>query len=363
MASPNPVYLVGPWMKFLATAKDESRAKKIVEKLKKEGYGEVFTVHVNQKKKDAIQIGIFDEEQVALFDEETKGTRYKQEKCAVCGRIESENRFFKCQNCGFWECQDCGIKRLYHGEVPLVHQCGKDSFEFLGNIGSCDKCGEALSFRSAPQGLRVRMMAKTPIARTQMMTLGSIGCFTADKCFIEKEIWWVLKWTKNLADQLKFYHTDPTEWFLFYTQIKSNLVRAEWSASYVLDVIDKFFQQMEPLLRRSLDPFKDTSVRLQNLFPLLNLQALLHKNTLTFINSWVDPFVYDQFLAHIEQNIQGNGQLFSERPKEAIANLRRLGSKIQDMAYFSSFAPLIETLIFAEMLDNLMNQYPIHLQC
>ena len=363
MASPNPGYLVGPWMKVLATAKDESKAKKIVEKLKKDGYGEIITARSNQKKKDAIKIGIFDEGQVSLFDEETKGALFKQEKCDSCGRMESANRFFKCKNCGFWECHACGVKRLFHEEVPLVHQCGKDNFEFLGNIGPCCRCGEALSFRSVPQGLRVRMMAKIPTARLQMMTLGSIGCFTADKIFIEKEIWWVLKWTKGLIEQLKLHHLDWIEWFRIYTNIKSNLVRAEWSASYILNVIDNFFQQMEPVLKRPLDPIKNTSERLRNTLPLLNLQAMLHKNTLSFINNGVDPALYDQFLASVEQDILRNGQLFSQEQKDAISNLRRLGAKIQDMAYFSTYAPIIENLIFAQMLDNLMNQYPINLQC
>ena len=362
MGSRNPDYLVGPWMKVLATAKDESKAKKIVEKLKKKGYGEVMTVRSNQKS-DAIRIGIFDEEQVAQFDEQTKDPLFKQEKCDTCGAMESENRFFKCNNCGFWECHACGVKRLFHGEVPLVHQCGKDNFEFLGNIGPCGRCGEALSFRSAPQGLRVRMMAKIPVARLQMMTLGSIGCFTADKCFLEKEIWWVLKWTMGLVEQLKLHRADSIEWFRIYIKIKSNLVRAEWSASYVVNIIDQFLQKMEPVLNRPVNFFKDTSVRLGNVLPLLDLQAILHKNTLVFIHKGVDEAAFDHFLARVEEDILKKGQLFSQEQKDAISSLRHLGGKIQDITNFPAYAPVLENLIFIQMLDNLMNRYPIHLQC
>ncbi|MFX1438253.1 MAG: hypothetical protein ACFFAA_13845 [Promethearchaeota archaeon] len=346
-----------PWIKVLKTAKNESKAKAIVEKLMKQGYDIVATLPPQGNSK-LFRIGIFDEKPISMFDKLNQISGMNFELCKSCGKQVNENNFFKCVNCGYWECRDCGTHRLYEGQVPLLHTCGEDDFESLANIGNCANCGEPMGFRSVPQKLRAQMMGKIRVSSMQMMTLGIIGCFTAEKQFIEKEISKIFESTKLLFEKLKGQHSNPNEWLKTYKSIKSNFLRSDWSASYVLDVLDMFLSRTGRLA------YEEISTKLKNLLPELRIKGSIHAYICNIICKNISKSQYDEFLANVSQFMNNpKAPYYSQKEKNAITELRALSNQIQDPNLFNKYAPLIEDLILIDDIVTMLNQYPPHLKC
>lgn len=349
-----------PWVKVLKTAKKESKAKMIAEQLMKQGYDIVATLPPQGNFK-VYRIGIFDESQISIFDKLNQISGMNFERCKSCGKQENENNFFKCVNCGFWECRECGLHRLYNGQIPLIHKCGEDDFEFLADIGKCVNCGEPMGFRSIPQKLRAQMMGKVRVSSMQMMTLGIIGCFTAEKQFIEKEITKVFESTKVLFKKLKEQHSNPNEWLKTYKCIKSNFLRSDWSASYVLDVLDMFLSKMS---KTGKPAYEEISKKLYNILPELRIKGDIHHNICNIIDKKISKSQYNDFLTRVDQFINSpNAPYYSQKEKNAIKELQSLSIQIQDPNSFSKYAPLIEDLILIEGIETILNQYTTSLKC
>lgn len=346
-----------PWIKVLKTAKNESKAKTIAEQLMKQGHGIVATLPPQGNSK-VFRIGIFDENQISIFDKLNQISGMNLERCKSCGKQVNENNFFKCVNCGYWECRECGSHRLYDGQVPLLHTCGEDDFDSLADIGKCANCGEPMGFRSVPQKLRVQMMGKIRVSSMQMMTLGIMGCFTAEKQFIEKEITKIFESTKFLFEKLKDQHSNPNEWLKTYKSIKSNFLRSDWSASYVLDVLDMFLSRTGRLA------YEEISIKLKNLLPELRIKGSIHTNIYNIINKTISKSQYDEFLTKVYQFMTNpNAPYYSQKEKNAITGLRALSNQIQDLNLFNKYAPLIEDLILIDDIVTMLNQSAPQLKC
>nr|MDO8112645.1 hypothetical protein [Candidatus Sigynarchaeota archaeon] len=341
--------LIGPWLKIIQTANDEVTAKAFADRLKKQ-YSEVAVIHPNQNS-PVFQIGIYDETKVSYFDQMDNSSTYKKEKCDACGVPESENRFFKCVNCGFWECYNCGAKRLYNGKIPVVHTCGVDDFQFLGNIGACAKCGEPMGFRSIPQSLRIRAMGKNLVSKMSMMSAGIIGYYLSEKIFIEKELFWEFEDTKDITARITQHRHDPAEWFKLYRHIKSNFKRMEWGASYIINVLDKFLNAAQK------NVYQDTSTKIQSMHKALTLQSKLHDGIVAYIDSNTVLPKFDQFLAQFAPFLP------SQSARSAIAKLQQMGEKLRDTTWFIEYASLIEELIITKPIEDIMFKYPARLKC
>lgn len=348
---------MGPWLKVLKTTKNEKKAKELSQKYIKKGYGDV-AVMSSPEKPGEFQVAIFDETNLSYFDELEKNSALRMEKCDQCGKQTNENRFFKCINCGFWECMDCGIKRLFNNKIPTIHTCGEDDFEFLGNIGKCGKCGEPLGFRSIPQSLRARLMAKVPIGRMQMMTLGLAGCFTAEKCFIEKEILKTFESTIILSSSLKSSRQNPPDWLNYYASIKSNLLRMEWSASYILKVIEPMLGAMKT------DPFKIIGEKIGTVFQELNLQAALHSHLQALIQGKGKIEQVKPFLDQSAKFFAGPGvQIYGNSAQKSFNFLNDMADQLHKIDQFPQYAPEIEELLQFPVTRLIFEKFPSELRC
>ncbi|UYP48811.1 hypothetical protein NEF87_005096 [Candidatus Lokiarchaeum ossiferum] len=282
----------GPFLKVLHTVNSPKKVPKVIEKLRKKGYDPVFSIQ--NPKSGKIDIGIFDESRLNVLDQFNNSPRYKKEKCPICGKMISENQFFKCVNCDAHECVECGMKRLYNNVVPVIHTCGEDNFEFLGNIGQCFKCHQLLGFRAAPQTLRMKMIAKVVPSGQAMLIVGMKGIFHADKVYIENEIHHIFKQNRLLLSHLKDIQSEE-KWFQTIKTIRSNYLRMGWSASYITSVLNKYIR----LLNRTNQSLSDR--KMQELDQYLQLMENL---TLILVNCQ-DPQIYNQKIAKLllEKNI------------------------------------------------------------
>ncbi|MFX1298604.1 MAG: hypothetical protein ACFFD2_27565 [Promethearchaeota archaeon] len=341
----------------MKTAKKENKAKMIAEQLMKQGHDIVATLPPQGNFK-VYRIGIFDESHISIFDKLNQISGMNIERCKSCGKQENENNFFKCINCGFWECHECGLHRLYKGQIPLIHNCGEDDFEFLADIGKCVNCGEPMGFRSIPQKLRAQMMGKIRVSSMQMMTLGIMGCFTAEKQFIEKEIAKTMESTKVLFEKLKQLHANPNKWLKVYKSIKSNFLRSDWSTSYILDVLDMFLSMKGKIA------YEEISIKLKNLLPEFRIKASIHEHIYNIFNNAISKSQYDEFLTKVYQFMNSpNAPYYSQKEKNAIAGLQSLSIQIQDPNLFNKYAPLIEDLILIDDIVTMLNQYTPPLKC
>jgi hypothetical protein len=346
-----------PWIFVLKTARTRKKAEALVEKLKKKGYGEIALLPP-QGDFYVFRIGILDESHFSFIETLEKISGMDYLRCNVCGKNENENRFFKCINCGFLECNACGFKRLYNNEIPIVHQCGRDDFEFLADVGKCLNCGEPLGFKSIPQTLRVKMIGNVPIGRMQMMTAGAIGYFNAEKLFIDKEIMKIFETSKNLYSQLKQARSNPSEWMRLYRSIKLNFLRIGWSSSYILDVIDMFLNKAKK------DVFKKISNKLKMIMQEIRLQSALHDNTIAYIEKKISIFEYDGFLGGVHGFMNGKGAaLYSQSERNTISKLMSCVTILQDLTRLTEFAPFIEELILIKNIDSILQNFGSQLQC
>lgn len=345
-----------PWIKILKTANSQEQANKIVQKLQKKGYGDIATIPHQTNSKE-FQIGIFDESKIDEVDELDCKTVTTYEKCVSCKKSKVETRFFVCVNCDTWECYTCGFKRLFNEKIPNVHICGKDNFQILANMGPCIKCGEPLGFKSIPPMLKFKIMSKLSIGKVQMMTLGLIGAFSAEKIFLDKEISLTYKATLQLIDIYKNGISNPDEWLKLYKKILSNILRLEWSCDYILQVSDKVLDSAKKNI------YKATSIKMQSIHAELEFQKALHGAIVCMFDNDISKSDYDDVLAVFIKAMTTVGDiLFSQEAKEAIVKLSNMSDQIKEKTNFNEANNLIGTLFFTKHIKNVMNRIPAHLR-
>jgi hypothetical protein len=346
-----------PWVKVLKTARNEEKANKIAMEMRPK-YGEVALLHPDQDNKE-YRIAIFNEDMYAEVDKMDKLQGSRQKVCPICGKLDYQNRFFKCISCQSEECYACGSKRHFHDEVPLIHECGRDHFEFLGNIGSCPECHQPLNFKSIPQALRVRMMGRVIISRTLMMGQGILGSYNAEKLFLDKEI------TLSQA-QLRMQITELHElaskgnveaWIMKHDNCRATLRRIFWSADYIINVTDETLNQ----LQRNI--YADISEKYAPWIPVLNMLATLHDGLSTSIRVGVEQPRFNGFISDYAKYIDRNRDLFPDNVIAALDVLKRLSNRIHDPSNFNEYGPAVETLLMMDIIDLMMNKHPSTLDC
>ena len=346
-----------PWIKVLKTANNKEQAQKIVEKLQKKGYHDLVTISPQSNNKK-YQIGIFDDSKIDIFDEMDAKSGLKMEKCGVCGKSKYETKFFLCTNCDAWECYPCGVKRLFKANIPNIHICGQDNFEFLANIGPCVNCGEPLGFKSIPPKLRIQMMSKLPTGKIQMMTLGLIGAYSAEKIFLDKEISVIYESTLQLIDSYKKGNLIPYEWLKLYKSIKSNILRLEWSCDYILQVSDNVLNSVKKNI------YQEISKKMKMIHSELEFQKVLHSTIVNLIENKISKSDYNNVLSAFVNVMNTEfAQLFSQEAKDAIAKLSTLSDQIQNNSNFNELYHLIGELFFTNYIKEVMNKIPAHLKC
>jgi len=351
--------LIGPenWMKIFAKAKSKKKADKKVEELRKKGYKEDLVVIEQADNKFAI--ATFDENGFKIFDELNKKIGYKNIQCFACGKMINENNFFRCFHCGYLECSDCGKKRLFNNEIPIIHICGRDNFEFLANIGPCKGCGEPLTFRSAPQLLRMRMIGKITIGRTHIYSMGLIGCFLAEKVFIEKELDHTISLLINQLKKLKDSHNNIEIWLQNLEHVTATFNRIGWSASYIIENVDPLM-----LKRRNVDMYGYISNKLRVYLNECDIILAILNGITNYRLGSIPKEKYLNTLSQILQLFETQfAEFYNDNEREILRKLIQFDDNILDNGKILEILNDIETIITPKISIEIHDKFPSTLIC
>ncbi len=343
----------GPFLRVLETASTQKKADKIAAKLKNQGYHTIYTLHDSGS--GFFQIGTFDETRLADVDK-MDDTMYEKVNCQFCNTPVSKNRFFKCINCGKSECLQCGLNRLYGGQIPLIHRCGYDDFEFLADIGKCRSCGQPLGFRSAPQSLRFRMIAKVVPTGQAMMVHGMIATFGAEEIFIENEVGKIFKMNLAYISQMRDNTVNFEDWLKLLGAIKTNYRRMAWSTNYVVNVLGGFFGGLKYIQRQDV-----SSQKMRALKPYLTMMSDLTSSLfVSLANVHYGPAKLNELIdSTVNQLSASIGSGIDEKFIIALKNIRNFNNSDD----FLDLKDNVDIVILPEQIIRIMYEYPATLNC
>lgn len=342
-----------PFIKVIQSCSNENEARKIEESLKTQGYKELITFHDFQTGR--YNIGVFDYSRLNIFDQLNNMGNMNREKCDSCGRPISENDFFKCVNCDYWECADCGMARLYNGKIPVIHNCGHDDFEFLANVGQCNRCKQPLGFRAVPQKIRMYMMANTLVGRAGMVR-GIVGCYAVEEIFIEKEIIKMYNMNRQLHKTLLDSINDTSKWFPTFIAIKANFQRMAWSADYIKSVLNMYLTMFglksNPVVIAKLDSIIPHLVLFKEMALILNRR----------MRGEIPAQQLNDYINKISPTLKTNNMI-SPRMELALQKMSELSSSMDKRENFHEYAPQISTFFQLDILEQHMQSYLGILKC
>jgi hypothetical protein len=212
-----------------------------------------------------------------------------------------------------------------------------------------------LGFRSAPQSLRMRMIAKIVPTGQAMLVFGMMASFGAEEIFIENEVGHIHQLNLSKINKIRTQRLDYVEWLDLLKSIKSNYQRMSWSTNYVVDVLGMFLG----LLNKGKKNI--SSDKMKALKPYMNMMSQMTDTLVSALGQ--EKFDESKFHAGLDPII---AQLSPNAGKGIDVVFVKALERIKDFKNFADFQELkdhVNILVLPEQIVRIMGSYPPTLDC